>query len=199
MVRVCILLIEISVLLAGLIGLIASRNNSLYFVEFRPGIIIGGAAIGFGIFFLWLSIILKSHEPNTTNEKIIRYQLQCSICMYVWDTRYPSIPAKCPSCNINIYGTNNYHILKEYYQSRSCFIATAAFGTPFVEEIEVLREWRDKILLKSFMGRTLINGYYKVSPPIANAIVNKEKIKFLIRQVISTWIKYIKNKYMIYE
>ena len=40
------------------------------------------------------------------------------------------------------------------YQSQ-CFIATAAYGTPFAQEIEILRYWRDKKLKKAVWGTYL--------------------------------------------
>ncbi len=71
-----------------------------------------------------------------------------------------------------------------------CFIATAAYGTALANEIDVLREFRDNVLLEFSLGRTLVEAYYSVSPPIAN-IIEKNKVlqsatRSLLRPVVST-------------
>lgn len=62
-----------------------------------------------------------------------------------------------------------------------CFIATAAYGTPMAEEIQVLREFRDKYLLTNPAGQALVNFYYKVSPPIAEFIGEHPGLKPIVR------------------
>ncbi|RUM34790.1 MAG: hypothetical protein DSY50_05870, partial [Desulfobulbus sp.] len=54
--------------------------------------------------------------------------------------------------------------------SSGCFIATAAYGTSFAEEIDVLRNWRDDFLEASYPGRLFIRTYYSLSPPVADNI-----------------------------
>jgi hypothetical protein len=51
-----------------------------------------------------------------------------------------------------------------------CFIATAAYGTDTVGEINLLREFRDAVLLASSLGTEFVSLYYEVSPPIAEVI-----------------------------
>jgi hypothetical protein len=51
-----------------------------------------------------------------------------------------------------------------------CFIATAAYGTDTAEEINILRQFRDVVLLSSGLGAELVSLYYEVSPPIAELI-----------------------------
>jgi len=63
----------------------------------------------------------------------------------------------------------------------SCFIATAAYGTPMAEEIQVLREFRDKYLLTNPVGQTLVGLYYRVSPPMAEFITEHPSLKPIVR------------------
>jgi hypothetical protein len=62
-----------------------------------------------------------------------------------------------------------------------CFIATAAYGTPMAEEIQILREFRDKYLLTNPVGQTLVDLYYRVSPPIAEFITEHPSLKPIVR------------------
>jgi hypothetical protein len=65
--------------------------------------------------------------------------------------------------------------------SGGCFIATAAYGTPMAEEIQILREFRDEYLLNSPVGEALVEFYYKVSPPIAEFITEHPSLKPIVR------------------
>jgi hypothetical protein len=62
-----------------------------------------------------------------------------------------------------------------------CFIATAAYGTPMAEEIDILRRFRDEYLLTNPLGQGLVNIYYKVSPPVAELITEHPGLKPVVR------------------
>jgi hypothetical protein len=62
-----------------------------------------------------------------------------------------------------------------------CFIATAAYGTPMAEEIQILREFRDEYLLTSPLGQALVDIYYRVSPPVAEFITEHPSLKPVVR------------------
>lgn len=49
-----------------------------------------------------------------------------------------------------------------------CFIATAVYGDPQNPDLQVLRDFRDEVLLHSTVGRTFTFFYYRHSPPIAD-------------------------------
>jgi hypothetical protein len=62
-----------------------------------------------------------------------------------------------------------------------CFIATAAYGTPMAEEIQILREFRDEYLLTNPLGQALVGIYYRVSPPMAEFITEHPSLKPIVR------------------
>jgi uncharacterized repeat protein (TIGR02543 family) len=68
--------------------------------------------------------------------------------------------------------------------SQGCFIATAAYGTPTAEQIDVLREFRDVVLLKSTVGSQFVTLYYQFSPPIADFIAGNELLRTLVREFL---------------
>jgi hypothetical protein len=63
-----------------------------------------------------------------------------------------------------------------------CFIATAAYGTPAAREIQVLRDFRDGVLLQSTAGRDLVGFYYAASPPVADFIAEREWLRTAVRE-----------------
>jgi hypothetical protein len=62
-----------------------------------------------------------------------------------------------------------------------CFIATAAYGTPMAEEIQILREFRDEYLLTNRLGQALVGVYYRTSPPVAEFITEHPSLKPVVR------------------
>lgn len=65
-----------------------------------------------------------------------------------------------------------------------CFIATAAYGTPTAEQIDVLREFRDVVLLKSTVGSQFVALYYRLGPPFADFIARSELLRTLVRELL---------------
>ena len=64
---------------------------------------------------------------------------------------------------------------------RSCFIATATFGTPMAQEVQSLRFFRDTYLLTSPAGEFVIDIYERYSPPVARVIAGSGLLKGMIR------------------
>jgi hypothetical protein len=62
-----------------------------------------------------------------------------------------------------------------------CFIATAAYGTDTAEEINILREFRDVVLLPSGPGAEFVSLYYQISPPIAGVIWQHDFLRTAVR------------------
>jgi len=57
-----------------------------------------------------------------------------------------------------------------YGVTTTCFIATAAYGSPSERHVLALREFRDDVLRRSAAGRAFIAWYYEHSPPVARYI-----------------------------
>jgi len=65
----------------------------------------------------------------------------------------------------------------------SCFIATAAYGSESAVEIDVLRQFRDDVLVQSEAGRDYVDFYYAASPPLARYIAEREWLRTLVREL----------------
>ena len=79
--------------------------------------------------------------------------------------------------------------------TKGCFIATACYDSCDAPEVMVLREFRDRVLLQSIIGKAVVSFYYRVSPPIADFIQNKFMLKKSIRQyVLDSIVFYIRRK-----
>jgi glucose/arabinose dehydrogenase len=65
-----------------------------------------------------------------------------------------------------------------------CFIATAAYGSPWAEEVHALREFRDQFLLTSAPGRLLTATYYRLSPPLARWLGAHDSVRVATQGVL---------------
>ncbi|MFC1927138.1 CFI-box-CTERM domain-containing protein [Chloroflexota bacterium] len=62
-----------------------------------------------------------------------------------------------------------------------CFIATAAYGADTAQEIDILREFRDAVMLPNSLGAKFVSLYYEISPPIANFVSQHEVLRTAVR------------------
>ena len=105
---------------------------------------------------------------------------------YIREAKYASVPdseikkieeiARKKGCSLPDAVAIRYH--------SACFIATASYGTPLHRDIEILRNWRDTVLMPTYAGRFFVNFYYCVSPLIAHIIEKSETLKLLTRKMI---------------
>ena len=68
--------------------------------------------------------------------------------------------------------------------SKSCFVATACFGSPDTHTVVTLRRYRESVLKQSTVGRFSIYWYYKLSPPVANFVANHSPVKAIVRRAL---------------
>lgn len=81
-------------------------------------------------------------------------------------------------------------------KNKKCFIATAAYGSPMDSRVEMLRQFRNKYLLTSFLGRQFVKFYYRYSPPLAHFISEHESLRAFSRAIlwpVVTTVEWIMN------
>jgi hypothetical protein len=66
-----------------------------------------------------------------------------------------------------------------------CFVATAAYGTPFAQEISALRRFRDRNLSNNTFGRMFVAAYGNVGPKLANIIRGSESLRAVSRALLA--------------
>ena len=74
-----------------------------------------------------------------------------------------------------------------------CFIATAAYGTPWEPNVATLRQFRDEWLQTNALGRGFVAFYYEHSPPIAAWIAEREWARALTRGVLTPLVLAIEH------
>ncbi len=79
---------------------------------------------------------------------------------------------------------NNIDVRTVKFKSPGCFIATAVYGSPYAEEVILLKEFRDNCLLKFKLGRMFVAFYYWISPPIANQIAKNNSLKEITKSTL---------------
>ncbi len=65
-----------------------------------------------------------------------------------------------------------------------CFIATASCGAEDHPDVLTLQRFRDEVLLGHPGGRSLVDAYYRISPPIARAIEHRPTLQSLVRTLV---------------
>ena len=88
--------------------------------------------------------------------------------------------------DINKGGLFNFNISLNVAPPSPCFIATAAYGTPLHEDINILRKFRNVVLSTNMPGKALVETYYLTSPPIANALATNNDLRASVRVLLLT-------------
>jgi len=71
------------------------------------------------------------------------------------------------------------------YAGKTCFVATAAWGDRDHPVVELLREFRDRVLAKTSVGAAFVRFYYRVGPTMAGAIEGNPLACLAARLLIS--------------
>lgn len=81
---------------------------------------------------------------------------------------------------------------REFATVDACFIATAAHGSLYQEDVVTLRRFRDEVLLPTAAGRWFVATYYAISPPIADVIRDSEALKAVTRAALAPLVRLAK-------
>jgi len=100
-------------------------------------------------------------------------------------------PPAATHLRIRLYGTGwngsaevRFDEIGFYPVTGLCFIATAAYGTETASELDVLRDFRDQVLLKNALGSRFVEAYYTISPPVAAFIAKNDFLRAVVREVL---------------
>lgn len=80
-------------------------------------------------------------------------------------------------------------------RNEGCYIATMAYGDYDHPQVIVLRNYRDQVLSKSFLGRAFIRFYYLISPKLVLILQGHNAINSRIRLALDKLIVLIRNRY----
>jgi subtilisin family serine protease len=69
-----------------------------------------------------------------------------------------------------------------------CFIATVAYGSPYGDNIDLLRAFRDEYLMAHSIGKKCITLYYRYSPPMAGLIADYPAMRKGVRIVLYPFV-----------
>src|SRR3989338_7857647 len=81
----------------------------------------------------------------------------------------------------------------EIPSKEGCFIATAVYNTPDAPQIEILRKFRDKVLLESNIGRFFVQLYYRLGPPIASFVKRYSILRAMTKRVLTLIVFFLKK------
>ncbi len=94
---------------------------------------------------------------------------------------YDPFPTEWAQCGFDLQGIAVMH----QAEVQGCFIATAAYGSPFAAKIDLLRSFRDAWLMKSSFGRKAVHFYYRNAPPWADWIAKHESLRAFTRMLLA--------------
>jgi hypothetical protein len=85
----------------------------------------------------------------------------------------------------NMTANYTWTFTTETKKTRSCFIATAAYGSYLDPHVAVLRTFRDTYLLTNRAGRSFVDFYDRCSPPLANLIARHPGLRTMTRWALT--------------
>lgn len=134
----------------------------------------------------WLNTLGETNFPGlgvmVGVEKLSSHEIEKAIKLY---KNFSSIA---PSGALSTGSTG------QSQQKSGCFIATAVYGNGEEYHVQVLRNFRDRRLQKSFLGRVFIRIYYLLSPPIADLISNNPPLKSFFTRIIDYIVRRISKE-----
>jgi len=81
---------------------------------------------------------------------------------------------------------SSYSVTANFEKTSSpCCAVTVAYGSPIAYEIQVLRDFRDQYLLTNPLGKSVVELYYTLSPPVAQFLTEHASLKPIVRAGLS--------------
>jgi uncharacterized repeat protein (TIGR01451 family) len=74
-----------------------------------------------------------------------------------------------------------------------CFIATAAWGEPWDDNVRTLRRFRDRFLVGNAPGEAFVRWYYRVSPPVAAFVAQSPARRAVVRAALTPLVVGIRH------
>ena len=132
--------------------------------------------------------IYDTHEKY--HERMVKVGKQLSVFIR-FTPIYPDIIKKAENFSRS---AKNPQVVKNFLKMAGeerprCFIATAAFESPFAAEVQILRYFRDEKLSKSKWGSDFIDFYYIHSPKVAAFLDRHQWLKPAVRATLRLLIK----------
>lgn len=75
-----------------------------------------------------------------------------------------------------------------------CYVATAVYGSYDCPEVWTLRRFRDEVLYRTFLGKTFIKVYYRISPSLVKKYGDCKPVKKVVRAILNRFIKKLNAK-----
>ncbi len=107
----------------------------------------------------------------------------------VWKRLYGSWPSsiKVSGRASNPAPPENASLTGEQSNS-SCFVATVVYGSTRCQQVEILRKFRDHVLLQNIGGRFIVAVYYRIGPFLAIKIASSPTAKFMCQKIFNRFI-----------
>ena len=108
------------------------------------------------------------------------------------------------NCYVSFLGrvqlSNRDKLVRDCEESRShvpskkaCFIATATYGDISHPNVDFLRQYRDQVLDKYWIGRRFITVYYLIGPYLASPVKYSKKINTVTKLILDLLVNYLKK------
>jgi hypothetical protein len=75
-----------------------------------------------------------------------------------------------------------------------CFVATAVYRSEQCGEVQVLRMFRDEVLLRTGLGRLAVKGYYRLSPPLARWLCARPFARQVIQPILDLVVHLVSRR-----
>ncbi len=98
--------------------------------------------------------------------------------------------AQCPTLDTDCdYSLVPEEVLGFLKKDQNCFIAQAVLGSSLHHHLKTFREFRNKILLKHFLGKKLVLIYYKWGPHLTHVLKTHPSVKLLFQGIL--WVLWL--------